>query len=305
MVVTALGLLLPYFFYSFVTLLTGFAFLGIGNTIVQVSANPLLVDVVPREKTSSFLSFSQFIKSIGSMAAPFLAGWLAIQFGDWKLLFLVFGIVSILAVLWLSAVKIEESKNTEARATMASSFRLLGNGYITMMVIGIFLVVGIDVGVNAVSGQFIMSKFGAAQEFAEKGRSIYFFGKMLGTFLGALMLARLSSRRFFIRSSVLGLIAAIALILAPNQMIAMVIIFIVGLGFANIFPLIFSLTVEKFPNRSNEISGLMMMAISGGAVIPFVITKVIDSISLSAGMFVLILCAVYLLFLAIINKNKN
>jgi fucose permease len=128
---------------------------------------------------------------------------------------------------------------------------------------------------------------------------------MLGTFLGALMLARLSSRRFFIISSVLGLIAAIALILAPNQMIAMVIIFIVGLGFANIFPLIFSLTVEKFPNRSNEISGLMMMAISGGAVIPFVITKVIDSISLSAGMFVLILCAVYLLFLAIINKNKN
>ena len=45
--ITAIGMLVPYFFYTFIMVLTGFAFLGIGNTIVQVSANPLLVDVVP------------------------------------------------------------------------------------------------------------------------------------------------------------------------------------------------------------------------------------------------------------------
>jgi fucose permease len=65
--VTALGLLVPFFLYSFPMVLTGFALLGIGNTIVQVSANPLLVDVVPGNRTSSFLSFSQFVKAIGSM----------------------------------------------------------------------------------------------------------------------------------------------------------------------------------------------------------------------------------------------
>ena len=97
--VTALGLLVPYFFYSFEMVLVGFALLGIGNTIVQVSANPLLVEVVPGNRTSSFLSFSQFVKAIGSMIGPFVAGYFAAKFGDWKLMFLVFGIVSILSVI--------------------------------------------------------------------------------------------------------------------------------------------------------------------------------------------------------------
>ncbi|MBK9390934.1 MAG: MFS transporter [Bacteroidetes bacterium] len=75
--VTALGLLVPYFFYTFEMVLVGFALLGIGNTIVQVSANPLLVDVVPGNRASSFLSFSQFIKAIGSMIGAPLAAVLA------------------------------------------------------------------------------------------------------------------------------------------------------------------------------------------------------------------------------------
>jgi fucose permease len=65
--VTAVGMLVPFLFYTFPMVLTGFALLGIGNTIVQVSANPLLVDVVPGNRASSFLSFSQFVKAVGSM----------------------------------------------------------------------------------------------------------------------------------------------------------------------------------------------------------------------------------------------
>jgi FHS family L-fucose permease-like MFS transporter len=126
--VTALGLLVPFFFYTFEMVLIGFALLGIGNTIVQVSANPLLVDVVPGNRASSFLSFSQFIKAIGSMIGPPLAAVLAAQFGDWKLLFLVFGLVSLLTVVWMGSTKIEESKSEESKATFASSFKLLGNG---------------------------------------------------------------------------------------------------------------------------------------------------------------------------------
>src|SRR5512133_3917497 len=65
MIITALGLLVPFILYSFTMMLVGFVFLGIGNTIIQVSANPLLVDVVPASRASSFLSFSQFVKAIG------------------------------------------------------------------------------------------------------------------------------------------------------------------------------------------------------------------------------------------------
>jgi fucose permease len=303
--ITAIGLFVPFLFYTFTTVLFGFALLGIGNTIVQVSANPLLVDVVPSNRISSFFSFSQFIKAIGSMIAAPLAGFFALKFGDWKILFLVFGVVSVLSVLWLSMIKIEETRNLEKRATLASSFGLLGNGFIFMMVLGIFLVVGIDVGINAVSGQFLHSKFPEAQRsFFESGRSVYFFGKMLGTFGGALMLTILSPRKFFLWSSVLALLSILALISAPTAMTSMVIIFIIGLGVANIFPLIFSLSVEKYPLRTNEISGLMIMAVSGGAVIPLLIGSLSDNVGVTAGMFVLVVCAVYEIFTALINFKK-
>jgi len=299
MIITALGLFFPYFFYSFEMALAGFAMLGIGNTIVQVSANPLLVDVVPANRRSSFLSFSQFVKSIGSMIAAPLAGWFALQFGDWKLLFLVYGVVSLLAVAWLYMTHIDETKNTEVRATFASSFKLLGTGYITMMVLGIFLVVGIDVGVNAFSGQFLLAKFSSAQTFAESGRSVYFFGKMLGTLGGALLLSKIPTRKFFVWSSVVGLVSILGLIFVPSDMAAMVIIFIIGLGVANIFPIIFSLTVEKYPLRSNEISGLMIMAVCGGAVIPPVMGWISDKTgSVTAAMMVLVASITYLLLVS-------
>jgi fucose permease len=239
------------------------------------------------------------------MCAPFVAAFMASSFGDWKLIFLVFGIVSLIAVIWLYFIKIDESKNTEQRATFASSFKLLGNSYIAWMVLGIFLVVGIDVGINFISKDFLTEKFASAAEFAEKGRSVYFFGKMLGTFAGALMLTMLSSRKFLFWSSVLGLISILALLFVPSEMSALVVIFIIGLGCANIFPLIFSLAVEKYPTRSNEISGLMIMAVSGGALIPFIMGFLKENISLTSSMFVLVICAVYLLFLAMFNMKEK
>jgi fucose permease len=306
MLITAMGLFFPYFFYSFEMALFGFAMLGIGNTIVQVSANPLLVDVVPANRRSSFLSFSQFVKAIGSMIAAPLAGWLALKFGDWKLLFLVFGVVSLLSVIWLYFTNIEESKNTEKRATFASSFKLLGIGYISMMVLGIFLVVGIDVGVNAFSGQFLLAKFNSAQTLAESGRSVYFFGKMLGTFGGAILLAKLSTRKFFLWSTILGLASILALIFAPGDTIAIVVIFVIGLGVANIFPIIYSLTVEKYPLRTNEISGLMIMAVCGGAVIPLLMGWISDlNGNVTAAMMVLVAAISYLLFVSLFSAKSK
>jgi fucose permease len=307
MLITAMGLFFPYFFYSFEMALFGFAMLGIGNTIVQVSANPLLVDVVPANRRSSFLSFSQFVKAIGSMIAAPLAVFLALLFGDWKLLFLVFGVVSLISVFWLYSIKIEETKNTEKRATFASSFKLLGTGYISMMVLGIFLVVGIDVGVNAFSGQFLLAKFNSAQTLSESGRSVYFFGKMLGTFGGAILLARLSTRRFFLWSSILGVVSILALIFAPGDTIAIAIIFVIGLGLANIFPIIYSLTVEKYPLRANEISGLMIMAVCGGAVLPLLMGWISDMTgNVTAAMMVLMVSISYILLLSLISrKSKN
>jgi len=239
------------------------------------------------------------------IAAP-LAGWFALQFGDWKLLFLVYGIVSLLTVIWLYFTNIDETKNTEKRATFTSSFRLLSHGYISMMVLGIFLVVGIDVGINAFSGQFLLAKFGSAQTFAESGRSVYFFGKMLGTFGGAILLSRLSARKFFIWSTIIGLASILALIVAPADIFAIVMIFVIGLGVANIFPIIYSLTVEKYPLRTNEISGLMIMAVCGGAVLPLLMGWITDLTgNVTTAMMVLVAAISYLLFVSLFSAKSK
>jgi FHS family L-fucose permease-like MFS transporter len=302
--VTAMGLLVPFFFYTFEMVLTGFALLGIGNTIVQVSANPLLVDVVPSNRTSSYLSFSQFVKAIGSMIGAPLAAVLAARFGDWKLLFLVFGIVSILSVIWLGSIKIDEAKQAVVKATFASSFSLLGSGFVLLMVLSIFIVVGIDVGFNSNSGQFLSKQFGIYQTAAESGRSVYFFGRMLGTFAGAILLTRITSRKFFVWTSVLGIFCMAAILVIPSPFIAWGLVFLIGLAVANIFPLVFSITVEKYPARSNEISGLMMMAICGGAVIPLLIGWVSDLTNVAIGMSVLIVCLIYLFSVSLYCLKK-
>ncbi len=307
MAVTGVGLFIPFFIYNFAMVIIGFALLGIGNTIVQVSANPLLVDVVPGKRASSFLSLSQFIKAIGSMVAAPLAALFASLFGDWKILFLAYGIISLLNVLWLGAVKIEETAVTDKRVSLGSAFKLLGNSYVLMMVLSIFLVVGIDVGFNYFSGKYLTTRFGFQEVTAQSGRSIYFFGRMLGTFAGALILTRLSSTRGFLYSAVLS-IAAISLFMfipAGSMAVAWVLVFVIGFGIANIFPLVFSLTVQKFPGRSNEISGLMIMAISGGALIPPLMGLVSDSAGVVSAMGVLLLCTLYLLIVSWIIIRKK
>jgi len=316
MAITALGMLLPYFAYTFGTVLAGFALLGIGNTIVQVSANPLLVDVVSGHKVSSFMSFSQFIKAIGSMIGAPLAALFAAQFGDWKLIFLVFGIVSILSVLWLAGVKIQERGHggheshgghegqEVPKVTFGTAFKLLGNGFILMMVLSIFVVVGVDVGFNSNSGQFLIKHFGIEWVAAESGRSVYFFGRMLGTFLGAILLTRISPRKFFVWTSLLGIIALFIILFSREHYMAWILVFVIGLAVANIWPLVFSIAVEKYPTRTNEISGLMMMAICGGAVIPLLMGWVTDLSSAAAGIWVLIGCMVYLLGVAVYSVRK-
>lgn len=301
--VTALGLFIPFFIYSFATVLIGFAFLGIGNTIVQVSANPLMVDVVPGNRRSSFLSFSQFVKAIGSMIGAPAAAFFTLKFGDWKLMFLVFGIVSILTVIWLGAVKIEESKQ-DFEPSLSSSFKLLGNNYILLMVIAIFVVVGVDVGFNSNSGQYLIKHFGIEQIAAESGRSVYFLGRMLGTFAGAIMLTKISSNKFFIWTTLLGILCLILIILVKSTFMAWVLIFLIGFTVANIWPLVFSITIGKFPERGNEISGLVMMAISGGAVIPLIIGWISDMINVATGMSLLILCMIYLFTVSIYALKK-
>jgi FHS family L-fucose permease-like MFS transporter len=96
----------------------------------------------------------------------------------------------------------------------------------------------------------------------------------------------------------------VAILLISTPAFAWVLVFLIGLAVANIWPLVFSIAVEKYPTRSNEISGLMMMAISGGAVIPFLIGWLSDLSNVAVGMSILILCMIYLFSVSVYCLKK-
>jgi FHS family L-fucose permease-like MFS transporter len=307
LIITAVGLLFPLLGNTLPVILVAFSLLGIGNTILQVSTNPLLVDVVPSERASSYLSFSQFVKSLGSMVGPFFAGmigpWIARLLGDdspgaWRYGLYIFALITLISWLWLSLVKIEERKPEREPATLKSCFSLLSDSFVLLMVLGIFVLVGIDVAINSNIGTFLSEKFGVEAETAKYAKSLYFLAKMIGTFTGALLLTRIASNKFLVGTSVLLLLALSLLAFTPIEKSAWVLIFILSLAASNIFPLMFSITVARLPDRANEISGLMIMAVSGGALIPFLVGYAMSQY-INGGILVLVACAIYILVIAL------
>lgn len=303
--VTILAMIIPFFFYSYSIMLLGFALLGIGNTIIQVSLNPLLYDVSPEGSYSSNMSFSQFIKSVAAFFGPLLTVLFVDKLGDWKFIFLTYGGLSLITIVWLMFTPITEKARKNKPAKFADCFNLLRNQFILMMVLGIFIVVGLDVGMNTGVPRFL-EQFNLTPEKAVKGISVfYIFSLMASRFLGAVILKKISPRTFFIFSAFLSIAGLILLSLGINDTLTKIAIVIIGLGSANIFPLIFSISVEKMPERSNEISGLMIMAISGGAIFPLIMGIFIDHLGLTASILFLLTVTLYLGFLSLMNLKHN
>ncbi|MDT0677879.1 MFS transporter [Autumnicola musiva] len=301
---TAIGMFIPFAVYTYTSLLGCFVLLGIGNTIIQVASNPLLQDVVSKEKFSSFMSLSQFIKAVSSLLGPIMVTYMVTEFGDWKLVFLVYGVTSIITGVWLAITPIVETKST-VKASFKTSFNLLKNPFVASMVLAIFLIVGLDVGMNTNIQSLLVQRFDISLESASLGISIYFSALMVSRLLGALLLARLDNLRFLLWSALLTVIFLILLIFSQNSVIANIFIFLIGLSSGNLFPLIFSLTINKMPGRSNEISGLMIMAVVGGAIIPPIMGFInsLAGIELSFGL--LVLCSLYVVFTYFILKKYS
>jgi len=296
MVLTGIGLLIPFVYYTLPTAILGFAILGIGNTILQVSANPLLIDISPKDSKAANLSLSQLVKAIASMLGPIITAGLALYTGNWKLVFPVFAAISILSALWLNSVKIEESKPKKAPATFKSSFALLKIPYILITVLAIFFMVGFDVAINTNIASYLTARFSISLESASMGIVIYFASLMTGRFVGALLLRKINIRMFMAVSVALTLLGLFGIILSDELMLTRVLIFVAGLGFSNVFPIMFAIIVEKKPAYANELSGLIILAVSGGAIIPPVVGLFTDMFGPLATIYVLIFCILYIAY---------
>ena len=118
-------LLVPELNYSAFSMTVSFCLLGIGNAIMQVSLNPLVVNIVSGDRLASTMTFGQFVKAICSFIAPLVASWGAVQFDNWRVMFPIFMAVAVIAVVSLGLTNIREGEYNGTGGFKAS-FSLLG-----------------------------------------------------------------------------------------------------------------------------------------------------------------------------------
>lgn len=300
MFITGIGLLVPMISYTLPVVLSAFALLGIGNTLLQVALNPLLTNVVSKDRLTSSLTTGQFIKAISSFLGPIIAAYAGTRFGNWQLLFLLFAGITLLSFLWLSATPLHEGGRKENTSTMAECFALLGDGRIFLYFTGILTLVGIDVGLNVSAPRILMERTGMALEQAGYVASVYFVFKTAGTFLGAILLAKWSAHRFYLVSAIAAVAAMVVLLFARNAGLIYAGIALAGFACANIFSILFSFALQRMPEKSNEVSGLLIMGVSGGAIFPLLMGVASDTAGAQWGaLAVLLVCCMYHWVLAV------
>lgn len=321
LIVTFVSLLLPIFSESFPVMLVSFSLLGIGNTLMQTSLNPLVSQLV-KGHLASTLTFGQFIKAIASFLAPIIASWGAAatipDFGlGWRVLFPIYMVVGILASVLLQATSIKEEKGdneTEAESKSLSrdyidTFKLLGNPYVLLCFFGIMCHVGIDVGTNTTAPKLLQEYAGMALNDAAWATSLYFIFRTLGCLTGSFFLRVLKTRTFFIISVVMMALSMACMFMGATgaadtaKLWLYAGIALVGYGNSNVFSMCLSQAMLYMPEKKNAISGLMIMGLFGGTVFPLVMGVASDAMGSQLGaVAVMTVGVVYLL--AIIKQIK-
>ena len=302
LIITALALIVPVVRYDFSWMLLSFSLLGIGNTLMQVSLNPLISNLVVEEKFASTLTLGQFVKAIASFAAPLIAGWMALLFDNWKLLFPLYALMTALSFVLLGITSIQEEPY-ESKSSFTDCFRLLGKTPILLFFIGIMAHVGVDVGINATAPKILMERTGMTLVDAGLATSVYFLFRVLGCFSGTFILARVKLHKFFIVSVICMALSALGLFCFYNTTLLYIAIALVGFGNSNIFPMIFSKALQSLPERDNEVSGLMIMGIAGGAIFPLLMGVASDALGSQSGAVIVVALLVVYLF-ALVPKIK-
>ena len=300
LVVTFVSLLIPVFGDNYGVMLCSFSLLGIGNALMQTSLNPLLSNIISGDKLASSLTFGQFVKAIASFLAPYIAMWGATQamptFGlGWRVLFPVYMVIAVIAVLWLGATPIEEEKPDKASG-FVSCLKLLGSPFILLCFLGIMCHVGIDVGTNTTAPKILMERLGMTLDEAGFATSLYFIFRTLGCFSGAIILQKVSARSLFVVSVICMLLAMAGLFVSDAEAVIYTAIALIGFGNSNIFSIIFSQALLAVPEKKNEISGLMIMGLFGGTVFPLFMGFASDAMGQDGAVAVMTVGVIYLLF---------
>lgn len=307
LLVTIVSLVLPLFGESFGLMLVTFSLLGIGNTLMQTSLNPL-VSVVIKGNLAATLTFGQFVKAIASFLAPYIAMWGAMgalpSFGyGWRVLFPIYMIIGMAAAAFLSVTSIPEDEETGKASLLADSVKLLGKPIVLLSFIGIMCHVGVDVGTNTTAPKILMERLGWTLNDAAFATSLYFIFRTVGCLTGSFFLRVMKARTFFVISVSMMALSMVGMFVGTNQMLLYAAIALVGYGNSNVFSIVFSQALLSVPESKNEVSGLMIMGLFGGTVFPLLMGFASDAVGQVGAVAVMAVGVAYLF--TYVNKVKQ
>lgn len=297
LLVTLTATFIPIISFTETSCYITFILLGIGNTILQVSLNPLLTNIVDGKQLTSYITGGQFIKAISSFVGPLLVGYFSLQFGSWEKSFYVYTFITMISLIWLFFTGIEEEASESKTASFSKTIYLLKDKNVLLSFLGILCIVGLDVGMNTVTPKLLIERAGLAKEAATYGSSWYFAARTIGTVFGIILLRKFSEKVFFKINMIVVLFALITLVFVKNQSLILALVCIIAFGSSSIFAVIYTLAIKSQPLLTNEISGLMVTGIAGGAVIPPLMGFATDYVGSQQGAIgIIILCAIFLVY---------
>ncbi len=305
LVLCSISLAIPTFIDPpFVLMLISIFLLGIGTTFLQVSGNPIMRDVSRSGDYSRNLALAQGIKGVGSTVSAYLVTAVTslalLSSMGWRGAFPIFLAMTLITLFTLKPLKIEEAR-AEKPPKISDSLGLLREKPFALAVLGIFLYVGAEVCMTTFLRPLLLSNNFSENQAALLGPSLFLGALTVGRLVAGSI--KLEAYVFFRLSSALGLLGLIFIVTGARFLFVPGIA-LGGLGFANIWPMLFAITVERKPERGSELSGLMCMAISGGALVPLLMAKLGGGTS-SWPFIVPAVGFTYLLFLSLQKKHQG
>jgi MFS transporter, FHS family, L-fucose permease len=309
---------------SFPLFLAALIVLACGMTALQVAANPYVAVLGPPETASSRLNLAQAFNSLGTTIGPYLGGLLILsaapktqeairqmsadalqmyrqqQASSVKLPYLVFGAVLIVLSVAIGRFKLppmsEATHHEHAAGKEASLWRYT---HLVLGAVAIFTYVGAEVSIGSFLINYLTQhSIGDISELtASRYVSYYWGGAMVGRFIGSAILQKVKT------GTVLGTAAIVACLLVTTSMlsfghIAVWSIILVGLFNSVMFPSIFTMGIDKLGPRTGDGSGVLIMAIVGGAIIPVLQGAIADRIGIHHAFFLPAICYLYIVYYA-------
>lgn len=281
--------------------------LASGITLLQVAANPYVAALGPAKTAPSRLTLTQGFNSLGTTIAPLIGGALilaavtsattdaekvaSVQFPYLMLAAALFGLALVFA--WLNLPVIHDDTVGQA----SSKTPLTAYPHLILGAVGIFVYVGGEVAIGSFLVNFIgePTVMGLAEHEAANYVAYYWGGAMVGRFIGAAVMTRFSPSRV-LGFHAIGSVLLVALAMVSSGKLAMLAILAVGLCNSIMFPTIFSLAIQGMGNDASRGSGLLCLAIVGGAIVPLIQGIIADVAGIQLAFIVPLLCYVYIAF---------